>query len=157
MNTGMSKTVRPKRPAPVESACESTKRYSSRRQPQLTRKQLDELQRLLLTCRDELIADTFQLDDELHDTQAGQDRSDEIECSSKFEQAEIVALLLQAGWHELREINDALHRMDTGVYGICLGTGVPIGVERLRARPWAKYCIEYARTLEKQRPTKAVG
>jgi RNA polymerase-binding transcription factor DksA len=30
-----------------------------------------------------------------------------------------------------------------------MGTGKPIGKSRLRARPWAKYCIEYARMVEK--------
>jgi len=50
-----------------------------------------------------------------------------------------------------------LDRMDNGTYGICLATGAQIGIDRLRARPWAKYCIEYARTLEKSRPRKVAG
>jgi hypothetical protein len=49
----------------------------------------------------------------------------------------------------LREINEALERIDAGTFGICLGTGQAIGKARLMARPWAKYCIEYARLIEK--------
>jgi len=48
----------------------------------------------------------------------------------------------------LREIDDALGRIEQGAYGICEGTGKPIPKARLEAQPWAKYCIEYARMLE---------
>jgi len=41
----------------------------------------------------------------------------------------------------LREINDALHRMDTEQYGICLECEEPISQKRLDAVPWAKYCV----------------
>src|SRR5260370_14910914 len=41
----------------------------------------------------------------------------------------------------LREINDALHRMDTEQYGICLECEEPISAKRLDAVPWAKYCV----------------
>lgn len=49
----------------------------------------------------------------------------------------------------LTEIDEALERIAEGTYGICLGTGKPINKARLEARPWAKYCIEYARMIEK--------
>ena len=48
----------------------------------------------------------------------------------------------------LREIDDALGRIEQKVYGICEGTGKPIRKARLEAQPWARYCIEYARMLE---------
>jgi len=49
----------------------------------------------------------------------------------------------------LREIDHALERIEQGIYGICKGTGQPIPKTRLEAQPWARYCIEYARMLEK--------
>lgn len=49
----------------------------------------------------------------------------------------------------LTEIDEALARLEAGTYGVCLGTGEPIGKARLRARPWAKYGIEYARLVER--------
>jgi RNA polymerase-binding protein DksA len=48
----------------------------------------------------------------------------------------------------LREIDDALERIQQGTYGVCEGTGKPIPKARLRAQPWARYCVEYARMLE---------
>jgi RNA polymerase-binding protein DksA len=49
----------------------------------------------------------------------------------------------------IREIDDALQRIEQHTYGICEGTGKPISKARLEAQPWARYCIEYARLLEK--------
>jgi DnaK suppressor protein len=41
----------------------------------------------------------------------------------------------------LREIADALHRMDREHYGICLECEEPISAKRLDAVPWARYCV----------------
>ena len=48
----------------------------------------------------------------------------------------------------LRKIEDALEHIEQGTYGICEATGVPISKTRLEAKPWARYCVEYARKLE---------
>lgn len=157
MSTGNPKITRTKRAIQVDPTQDRIRPPASQRRPHLTRKQLRKLRESLLSRRDELIADMVQLDLELYNTQADQDKSDEIECSSKSEEIKVAASMLQAEWHELREINDALDRMDYGIYGICMATGAPIGIERLQARPWAKYCIEYARSLEKSRARKVAG
>lgn len=49
----------------------------------------------------------------------------------------------------LREIDDALERIEQKTYGICEGTGKKIPKARLKARPWARYCVAYAEMLEK--------
>jgi DnaK suppressor protein len=41
----------------------------------------------------------------------------------------------------LREISDALHRIEIGHYGICLECEEPISPKRLEAVPWARYCV----------------
>jgi RNA polymerase-binding protein DksA len=68
--------------------------------------------------------------------------------SDNFEH-EFTLGLLQSERAVLQEIDEALERIANGTYGICLGTGKPINKARLRARPWARYCIEYARMVEK--------
>ncbi len=47
------------------------------------------------------------------------------------------------------EIDAALQRIQDGKYGICEGSGEPIGKARLKAIPWAKYSVAYAELLEK--------
>ena len=41
----------------------------------------------------------------------------------------------------LREISDALLRIDHDHYAICLECDEPISVKRLEAVPWARYCV----------------
>jgi DnaK suppressor protein len=41
----------------------------------------------------------------------------------------------------LREVQQALRRIDNGTFGICQGCGEPISGKRLEAIPWAKYCL----------------
>jgi len=49
----------------------------------------------------------------------------------------------------LKEIEDALARIENGTYGICEGSNEPIPKERLKAIPWARYCVAFASLLEK--------
>src|SRR5271165_7163461 len=41
----------------------------------------------------------------------------------------------------LREISDALHRIETDSYGICMECEEPISTKRLNAVPWARFCV----------------
>lgn len=50
----------------------------------------------------------------------------------------------------IKEIDDAITRIDAGTFGICEYTGKPIRVERLNELPWARYSIEAARELERR-------
>ncbi len=59
--------------------------------------------------------------------------------------------LIQNERELLREIDDALRRIGEGTYGICAATHNRISKERLRAKPWATYCIEYRRAQEQGR------
>ena len=53
----------------------------------------------------------------------------------------------------VQEIDNALARIADKTYGVCLATHKRISVARLRAKPWAKYCIEYARLRDEGRVT----
>lgn len=57
--------------------------------------------------------------------------------------------LLESERNMLREIEDALLRIQKGTFGICAATGRPIGKARLRGVPWAKYCYEYVLAQER--------
>ena len=43
---------------------------------------------------------------------------------------------------QLKEVSDALKRIEKGAYGICENCGQEIDVERLRAYPAARTCIK---------------
>jgi RNA polymerase-binding transcription factor DksA len=50
----------------------------------------------------------------------------------------------------IREIDDAIARIDAGTFGVCELTGKPIKLERLKELPWARHSIEAAREIERQ-------
>ncbi len=47
---------------------------------------------------------------------------------------------------ELREIEQALQRIEEGRYGICQACGGPMGMQRIRAIPEARYCVSCSGT-----------
>ena len=49
----------------------------------------------------------------------------------------------------ISEIDAALERIEDETYGICEGNNEPIPKERLRAIPWARYCVTCASLFEK--------
>ncbi len=61
----------------------------------------------------------------------------------------------------LYEIDEALHRIELGTFGICELTDRPIEIERLRAVPYTRFCLAAQKELEKgrkhYRPFTATG
>jgi DnaK suppressor protein len=56
---------------------------------------------------------------------------------------EFVSLRLNSlDYDQLRLVQEALDRLDTGDYGICLACEQPIPDKRLRAVSWARYCVK---------------
>lgn len=43
---------------------------------------------------------------------------------------------------QLRQIKEALERIDDGSYGVCAECEKPISPKRLQAVPWAKFCVQ---------------
>src|SRR5699024_2056457 len=56
---------------------------------------------------------------------------------------------------ELEEINEALHAIAEGTYGICKQCGRDIPFPRLQAKPTADTCIEHAEN-EPERPDRPI-
>jgi DnaK suppressor protein len=55
---------------------------------------------------------------------------------------EFVSLHLNSlDYLQLRLVEEALDRMNSGDYGICLACEEPIPAKRLRAISWARYCV----------------
>jgi len=49
----------------------------------------------------------------------------------------------------LREIDEAIEKIKEGAYGICEKCGNKISKKRLKAIPYAKFCIECKKEIEK--------
>ncbi len=55
---------------------------------------------------------------------------------------EFVSLRLNSlDYGQLRLVEEALDRVRSGDYGVCLACEQPIPAKRLQALPWARYCV----------------
>lgn len=66
---------------------------------------------------------------------------DEVEFAVKTAQQDLTAATAELRSRELREIESALKRVALGTYGVCEGCGEEISANRLKALPWARYCL----------------
>ncbi|MFQ6035146.1 MAG: TraR/DksA family transcriptional regulator [Sedimentisphaerales bacterium] len=116
---------------------------------------IEHFTQLLLEKRKEILRNVSEIEDEAL-KKSRLDASGDLSSmpihmadlgTDNYEQ-EFVLGLMDSERNLLREIDDALQRIEEGTYGICEGTGKPIPKARLEAQPWAKYCVEYARMLE---------
>lgn len=120
----------------------------------LSKSTLDKFRALLLERRRDMIGDMNGLEAET--IGAGRNGSGDLsnmpthpaDLGTDNYEHEFSLGLLESERQMLIEIDEALLRINEGTYGMCLGTGQAIGMPRLRAKPWAKYCIEYARKVE---------
>ena len=64
------------------------------------------------------------------------------EDQAKVIHDEFISLQLNSlDYAHLRLVDEALDRMGSGDYGICLSCEELIPAKRLRALPWARYCV----------------
>lgn len=54
----------------------------------------------------------------------------------------------------LKQIRDALARVDAGTFGTCIVDGGPIEEKRLDAEPWTPYCLKHEQLLDAAAPSR---
>lgn len=122
----------------------------------LRAREIDDFRRMLLNKRAELVGNVSHLHAEAM-RQNRQDAAGDLSSmpihmadigTDNYEQ-EFTLGLIESERAILREIDEALRRIEDGTYGLCVATGQPIGKKRLKANPWAKYCYEYKLAQEK--------
>jgi RNA polymerase-binding protein DksA len=131
------------------------------KEDRLTAADIEHFKQMLLEKRGEILANVNEMEDETLKKSrlnaAGDLSSMPIHMadigSDNYEQ-EFTLGLMDSERNLLKEIDDALQRIEQGIYGLCEGTGRQIQKARLEAEPWARYCVEYARKLEQGRARK---
>jgi RNA polymerase-binding protein DksA len=118
--------------------------------------ELSSFRKLLVTKRDMMTGDVTNLQQEAL-RKNRQDASGDLSNmpihmadlgSDNFEQ-EFALGLIESEEVALREIDEAIKRIDEGTFGICVNCSKKIPLARLKAKPHAKYCIECKRLEEK--------
>ncbi len=72
------------------------------------------------------------------------ENSDENDMADRFEEYEERNATLGTLEARLKDVQDALDKIEKGGYGICEVSGEQIDIERLRANPAARTTIEHA-------------
>lgn len=124
----------------------------------LSRKDLEMFRQMLLNLRDRIVDGiSFLAGDNLNKSQrdASGDLSNHAvhmadQGTDNFDR-EFALSLVSNEQDILYEIDEALHRIDAGTYGVCEMTGRPIELERLKVLPYARYCREAQEQLERNR------
>ena len=121
-------------------------------------KTLAEFREILETERRRLLKDVDRNDKAIRhadgesESGAGRAHSNHLADQGSDEAEYETKLLLSATQKDyLREIDEALQRIEDGTYGKCEITGKAIGLARLRALPTARLSIEAQEQLENSR------
>lgn len=117
----------------------------------LTKRELEKYKELLLEKRQEILSDVMCMEENIF--QGGGELSTMpvhmADIGTDSYEQEFSLGLMEEEKRNLIEIQQALVRIDQGIFGICEGLGIPIEKERLEAIPWTRYSLEYARRKEK--------
>ena len=93
-----------------------------------------------------LVAERERVDEQLGELGVDRDSFDEGFADSgqvTAERGEVEALVGKLR-EALRDVDDALEKLERGEYGVCESCGGPIGDARLEAMPAARLCIACA-------------
>ena len=112
-------------------------------------KKLEQYKKKLLQDRMDLLA-------QLQRVSSGEKNKDRVEAMDSVDLADASYTAdYSLAWTEkvnrrIREIDESLHRIKDGTYGICQVCGEDIPEGRLEVRPKAKYCAQCKEDLEKR-------
>lgn len=84
-------------------------------------------------------------------TEPGSKSGDWIDQSSQENDLHVRLALKQTDHKLLRAIEEAIHRIDQGAYGICMDCENEIAAARLEAVPWTRVCID-CKAKQKEKP-----
>ena len=118
------------------------------RPEKLDKKTVEHFRKVLLKERERIIGDVKQMDESSKEmgTDGIQDIGDE---AATIYNKQILLTLNENERMRLRELDEALDRIEGGTYGVCEECGEPVGLKRLEVRPVAKYCVPCLTKLEK--------
>jgi DnaK suppressor protein len=114
----------------------------------LDKKTIERLRKVLLKEREEIIGDVKQISESSQEV--GQDGIQDIgdEAANVYNK-QILLTLNENERMRVKEVDEALDRIESKTYGICEECGEPIGLKRLEVKPVAKYCVPCKTKLEK--------
>jgi len=147
--------VAKKRKTTKREKSSSARKTTAKKSP-LKKAELEHFKKLLLEKRAEIVGNVNEMQDETL-KKSRLDATGDLSSmpihmadlgSDNYEQ-EFALGLVDGERKLLRAIDQAFERIENRTYGLCEATGKPVSKARLEAKPWAKYCVEYAQKVER--------
>ena len=124
----------------------------SEEEPFMCEKMLEYFQKRLLLWKGEVLRETELT---LNNLQEEMPKAADLSDRATTETGRTLELRTRDRARKLiLKIDEALTRIDDGLYGYCLETGEPIGIKRLEARPIATLSVEAQERHERLEKTK---
>lgn len=109
----------------------------------------EKIRQQLLKEREQLLAKARKL---LEDGKTSvEEAMDLVDKAAMSYEKEYIFTLSYQEKETLEKIKRALARIEQGNYGVCLQCKKPIPVKRLKAVPWAEYCLSCKEQIEQGR------
>ncbi|MFO7937163.1 MAG: TraR/DksA C4-type zinc finger protein [Kiritimatiellia bacterium] len=131
---------------PVEIVASSRKRKSTKRRAKFSKASLEKFKKELLFMRehftgqtDAMKHDALRRDDEVNPEEDGTDAFLRLQALNQMNDQQ----------HVVIDIDKAIAAIDEGTYGVCEMCGSLISKRRLKARPFAKFCVSCKEKMER--------
>lgn len=151
---GKWKPLIPSGPSAAPPIDQNGNNDGDRKKQRLSKRELEKYRKILLAKREELLGDITNMEDEaLRGSGSGSLSHTPQHMAEQGSDAYDQALsldLAQVDRNLLKEIDEALKRIDDGTYGFCELSGRRIRSERLEELPWTRFSIEAARERERR-------
>ena len=121
----------------------------TKKTPANRKKFLSDLRQNLLEMKNKLVA---EIDSELKAEREGNkdEGMDTYDLASEERDREINFILSDRERVKIKQVDDALGRLDDGSYGVCESCGLEIAEERLLALPFTRLCRDCQQDQEKE-------
>jgi len=123
-------------------ATKANSKGKAKRENKESKEALEGYRKVLLKRREELAASVKSHAEELPDTGMGGSSGDIADQADSDYTTEMFGVLLERQAGTLEEVERALNKMDRGEFGICECCDKSIPSKRLKALPWARFCLE---------------
>jgi len=118
----------------------------------MSNKQVDHFKKILIEWKDLLIQEADKTVEHMKNDSTK--LSDPNDAATQEEEFRLELRTRDRERKLILKIDQALQRVDDGLYGYCEDTGEPIGIKRLEARPIATLCIEAQERHERLEKTQ---
>ena len=115
----------------------------------MNKTQIEAYKKKLLELKQQILNDSYTRDTE--DLKIStDDLADEADIAASVINQQVSFGLRDRNFAKLRQIEDALYRVNSGTYGLCEECEEPIAEKRLERQPFATICITHAEELERE-------